>query len=172
MKRRKAFDLYHRATVVAPRYALALGNFATLALELNRRQVAEQALKQAAALGANQPNLHFNLGILAEQRGQMAVAAREYRAEVTAYPGAFKAWVNLGLLERQAGNIDAALAAFEHAANANPDGFAGPYLSGETLLRLGRREEAARWAREAIRRSPNDPRAQQLLQRTQQAGGR
>jgi choline-sulfatase len=168
-EKEKAFDLYHRATVVAPRYALALGNFATLALELNRRQVAEEALKQAVALGANQPNLHFNLGILAEQRGQKAVAAREYRAEVAAHPEAFKAWVNLGLLERQAGNVDAALAAFEHAATANPDGFAGPYLLAETLSHLGRGQEAERWAREALRRSPNDQRAQQLLQRTQPA---
>jgi tetratricopeptide (TPR) repeat protein len=168
-EKEKAFDLYHRAVVVAPRFAVAQVNFATLALELNRPQVAETALKDALAIGANQPNLHFNLGLLAEQKGQMAVAAREYRAEVAGHPESFKAWVNLGLLERQAGQVDAALAAFEHAASANPDGFAGPYLSGETLLGLGRRQEAARWAQEAVRRSPNDPRAQQLLKRTLQS---
>ena len=37
----------------------------------------------------------------------------------------------------------------------------------ETLAGLGRRQQAERWAREALRRSPNDARAQQLLERVQ-----
>jgi tetratricopeptide (TPR) repeat protein len=116
-------------------------------------------------LGGTPPGLHFNLGVIAEQRGRPAVAVREYRAEVAAHPVAFKAWVNLGLLERQAGRTDAALAAFEKAASARPDEVVGPYLMAETLARLGRRQEAQRWAQEALRRNPDDPRAQELLQR-------
>ena len=42
---------------------------------------------------------------------------------------------------------------------------AGPYLMAETLGGLGRREEAARWAQEALRRSPGDVRVQRLAQR-------
>ena len=168
----KAFDLYHRAATLAPRFALAQINFASLALEMNRRQAAEEALKRAVALGGNHPGLHFNLGVLAEQRGQTAVAAREYRAEVAAHPESFKAWVNLGLLERQSGNTSAALAAFEHAATAQPDDFAGPYLLGDTLSRLGRRQDAARWALEAQRRSPNEPRVQELLRRVEPVSAR
>jgi tetratricopeptide (TPR) repeat protein len=117
------------------------------------------------ALGGSQPDLHFNLGVMAEQRGQRAVAAREYRAEVAAYPDSLGAWVNLGLLERQAGRVQAALAAFEQAATAKADAMEGPYLLAETLSALGRRQEAERWAIEALRRSPNDPRAERLLDR-------
>ena len=95
----------------------------------------------------------------------MAKAEREYRAEVAAHPEAYKAWVNLGLLERQAGRVPAALEAFERAAAAQADEMAGPYLLAETLAELGRRPEAERWAREALARKPSDPRAQQLLQR-------
>ena len=137
---------------------------------MNRLDVAEEALRQAVALGGTQPDLHFNLGVMAEQRGQRAAAAREYRAEVAAYPEAFRAWVNLGLLERQAGRVDAALAAFERAAAAKADDMEGPYLLAETLASLGRRQEAERWAEEALRRSPNDPRAQQLLRRIRGSG--
>ena len=90
---------------------------------------------------------------------------REYRAEVAAHPEAYKAWVNLGLLERQAGRTSAALDAFERAAALGRDDIAGPYLMAETLAGLGRRAEAERWAQEALRRRPNDARAQQLLQR-------
>jgi tetratricopeptide (TPR) repeat protein len=122
--------------------------------------------------GTPPPGLHFNLGVLAEQRGDAAAAAREYRAEVTSYPESLEAWVNLGLLERQAGNADAAVAAFEHAATAKTDAFVGPYLLAETLSRLGRGAEAERWAREALRRNPNEPRAHQLLQRIQKAAAR
>ena len=165
-EREKAFELYQRAAAIAPGSTLVQSNLGSLALELNRRQVAQEALRRAVALGANQPNLHFNLGILAEQRGQTADAAREYRAEVAAHPESFKAWVNLGLLERRAGDVNAALAAFEHAAAAGTDVVTGPYLLADTLSHLGRRQEAERWAREAIRRSPNDPRVLELLRRT------
>ena len=138
---------------------------------MNRLAVAEQALKQAVALGGNQPDLHFNLGVMAEQRGQKAVAAREYRAEVAAHPDSLGAWVNLGLLERQAGRVEAALTAFERAAAAKADAIEGPYLMAETLLAVGRRADAERWAAEALRRGPNDPRAGELLQRTASRGG-
>ena len=164
-EREKAFDYYERASAVAPRLALAQVNRGNLALQLKRLDVAEEALRRALALGAEPPGLHFDLGVITEQRGQLAAAAREYRAEVAAHPQAFKAWVNLGLLERQAGRVDAALQAFERAAGAKADEMAGPYLLAETLAGLGRRTESLRWAEEALRRSPNEPRAQQLRQR-------
>jgi hypothetical protein len=43
----------------------------------------------------------------------------------------------------------------------------GPYLLAETLAGTARRQDAERWAREAARRAPNDPRTQQLLTRIQ-----
>ena len=161
----KALGFYQRAVAVAPRLAAARIGLGAVALALNRIDVAGEALKQAVALGGTQPDLHFNLGVMAEQRGQRAIAAREYRAEVAAYPKSLGAWVNLGLLERQAGRVDAALNAFERAARAKADAIEGPYLMAETLASLGRRAEAERWAQEAHRRSPNEPRAEQLLQR-------
>ena len=164
-EREKALGLYQRAAAVAPRLAVVQVNRGSIALELNRLDVAEEALQKAVALGGSPPRLHFNLGVIAEQRGRPAAAAREYRAEVAAHPESFKAWVNLGLLERQAGRPSAALAAFEKAASARADEMAGPYLLAETLAGLGRRPEAERWAQEALRRRPNDPRAQELLQR-------
>ena len=75
------------------------------------------------------------------------------------------AWVNLGLLERSAGRTSAALEAFERAASADAGDFAGPYLMAETLAGMGRRPEARRWAQEALRRAPSEPRVQQLVQR-------
>jgi tetratricopeptide (TPR) repeat protein len=73
--------------------------------------------------------------------------------------------VNLGLLERQQGRIDAALAAFERAAAVSSAALEGPYLLAETLLATGRRQQAEKWAAEALRRSPADPRAQELVRR-------
>jgi len=168
-ERQKAFDYYQRAAKVVPRLALVQVNLGTLAMEMNRLDTAEAALREALALGEKRPTLHFNLGVIAEQRGQRAEAAREYRAEVSLHPQAYKAWVNLGLLERQAGRASAALEAFERAAGAKPDEVAGPYLLAETLAGLGRRQEAQRWAEEALRRSPNEPRVKQQLERIRQA---
>jgi choline-sulfatase len=159
--RQKAFDYYQRAGTAVPSLPLVHVNLGTLAMEMGRLDVAESELRAALALGEKRPTMHYNLGVIAEQRGQLATAAREYRAEVAAFPEAYKAWVNLGLLERQAGRPSAALEAFEKAASANGD-VAGPYLLAETLAGLGRRAEAARWAEEARKRSPGDPRVQQL----------
>jgi tetratricopeptide (TPR) repeat protein len=147
-------------------------NLGILALEMNRLDVAEAALREALALGETRASLHFNLGVIAEQRGQPEIAAREYRAEVAAHPEAYKAWVNLGLLERQAGRTSAALYAFERAASAKADEIAGPYLMAETLAGLGRGPEAQRWVEEALRRGPSDARALRLAQRIRQASRR
>ena len=136
-----------------------------MALELNRRDVATTALNRAVALGDTQAGLHFNLGVLAEQRRDVAQAIREYRAEVEAHPEAYEAWVNLGQLERDRGNLNAALAAFERAASAKADAFVGPYLVAETLAQAGRAAEAKRWADEALRRGPNEPRVKELVAR-------
>ena len=164
-EREKAFETYQRAVAVAPRLARAWISLGSVALELERAAAAEQALKQAVAHGGQQPDLHFNLGVLAEQRGQRTAAAREYRAEVEAFPDSLGAWVNLGLLEREAGRVNQALDAFERAAKARADAMEGPYLMAETLMALGRRQDAERWALEALRRRPDDARAQQLVQR-------
>ncbi len=164
-EREKALEYYERAAKVVPRLALVQANIGTLAMEMNRLDLAETALREAERLGDSRPSLHYNLGVIAEQRGDRAEAAREYRAEVAAHPDAYKAWVNLGLLERQAGRTGAALEAFERAASAKTDEVAGPYLLAETLSNAGRRPEAQRWAQEALRRGPNDPRVRQLAQR-------
>ena len=160
-----AFASYQKAAAMAPTFASLQTSLGTLALELNRPAIATEALKRAVALGDTQPGLHFNLGVLAEQRGDTALAAREYRAEVGAHQDAYEAWVNLGLIERQRGQLDSALAAFEQAAKANAGAFVGPYLLAETLLRAGRTADAKRWAEEALRRAPSEPRANELLRR-------
>lgn len=160
-----AFASYQKAAAMAPTFASIQTSLGTLALELNRPSIAAEALKRAVALGDTQPGLHFNLGVLAEQRGDAALAAREYRAEVAAHQDAYEAWVNLGLIERQRGQLDSALAAFEQAAKANAGAFVGPYLLAETLARAGRTADAKRWAEEALRRGPNEPRVKQLAER-------
>jgi tetratricopeptide (TPR) repeat protein len=163
--REQALASYQRAAVAAPTFASIQTGLGIVALELNRPDVAAKALGRAVALGDSREALHFNLGVLAEQRGDTALAAREYRAEVAAYPNNDEAWVNLGLLERQRGRVDAALTSFERAAAARTDAFVGPYLLAETLAQAGRTADAKRWASEALRRSPEEPRVKALLQR-------
>ena len=99
--------------------------------------VAEQALKQAVALGGTQPDLHFNLGVMAEQRGQRAVAAPRVPRRGRGVSRVDRGLGEPGLLERQAGRVDAALEAFERAASAKADAMEGPYLLAETLASLG-----------------------------------
>ena len=150
----------------SPRLALVQVNRGSLALELNRLDVAEEALREAVALGGEPARACTSTWASSpSSEARRRSRAREYRAEVAAHPESFKAWVNLGLLERQAGRVDAALAAFERAAGRQgrrdrrslPDG--GDARRSRTPR--GRRTLGP----EALRRRPNDPRAQQLVDR-------
>src|SRR5262249_3952166 len=65
-----AFDLYQRAARVAPRFPLVQVNRGNVALQLKRLDVAEESLGQAVALGEGHAGLHFNLAVIAEERGR------------------------------------------------------------------------------------------------------
>ena len=98
---------------------------------------------------------HFNLALIAEARGDLATAAREYQVEIDTQPNAFKAAFNLGKLHEQRGNVTAQEAAFRKSIELNPDFAEGYFYLAKFYLDQGRQlDEAARLARHGLEIGP------------------
>jgi len=70
---------------------------------------------------------HYNLALIAEQRGDMTAAEAEYKREIELHPSAYKAAFNLSRLYEHQGNRTAQMAALRTSIEANP-AFAEGYL--------------------------------------------
>ncbi|MFM5916500.1 MAG: sulfotransferase [Novosphingobium sp.] len=112
-------------------------------------------------------------GYLAQQAGRTNAAISAYREAVRLAGGDWESWNNLGNCCAEAGDIPAAIDAFENAINTAP----GPGMP-ELFLNLCRalaapeyRERRMRTAEEASRRFPNDQAAAIELALAQAATG-
>jgi Flp pilus assembly protein TadD len=68
-----------------------------------------------------------------------------------------------GMIERQAGHVDAALAAFDKASEVAPTNVLPIILKGMTLEQKGDVKAAAAAYRQALKIAPEDNRAKRLL---------
>jgi tetratricopeptide (TPR) repeat protein len=82
--------------------------------------VAVWALPHSAGHQPRADLVEFNLGRLAEERGDPAAAERHYAAALAAAPDHFLAAMNLGTLAAKRGDLAAALPLFERAATLEP----------------------------------------------------
>lgn len=88
--------------------------------------------------------VEFNLGRLAEERGELAAAAGHYERALAADPGNLSATLNLGTLAARAGDYATARSRFERAVALAPDSDDAHANLGGALLALGDPEGAER----------------------------
>ncbi|HXO30550.1 MAG TPA: tetratricopeptide repeat protein, partial [Thermoanaerobaculia bacterium] len=127
------------------------------------------ALAVAAAfavprLVAFEPRLdlvHYNLGRLAEERGDPALAGRHYQAALAAAPDTFLAWLDLGNLAARRRDWPEALRCYQRAAALEPDSDDAQSNLGGIYLALG---DLAASSRHLERALALNPRSLQALQ--------
>ena len=100
--------------------------------------------------------VHFNLGRLAEERGDLADAAAHYERTLAADPENFSATLNLGNLAARAGDYAAARSRFEAAVALAPDSDDAHANLGGALLALGDRAAAERELARALELNPEN----------------
>ncbi len=105
--------------------------------------LAALALPRLAGYGPREDLVHYNLARLAEERGDAAGAAAEYRAALAADPGNFLAYMNLGNLAARRGDLATALPLYARAAALEPRSDDAQADLGGAYLALGRPPEAA-----------------------------
>jgi tetratricopeptide (TPR) repeat protein len=80
-----------------------------------------ERLRAAIAQSPNHADLHYRLGLLYRNRGQIEDAIAEFRAAVEINPAYMKALVKLGLALHEAGQMDDAIHVFTKATELHPE---------------------------------------------------
>ena len=124
-------------------------------LELKQFDAAETVLKEAVALRPDVPRGHYNLALVAEQRGDAGMARTAYEAEAAANPKNYGAQFNLGKLLLKDGRLPEATARLRAAVEARPEFAEGYLYLAKALLDGGQLPGAEKAARDGLARKPD-----------------
>ena len=119
------------------------------------------ALPRLAGFAPRLDLVHFNLGRLAEERGDAELAGRHYRAVLAVAPGDFLAWLDLGNLAARRRDWPEALRCYRRAAALEPASDDAQSNLGGVYLALGDLAAASRHLDRAL---ALDPQSVQALQ--------
>jgi predicted O-linked N-acetylglucosamine transferase (SPINDLY family) len=149
---------FARAIELAPASPQGYCAQATVLFLLGRAAEAEQVLRKAP----DDAQVHFNLAVLLERRGQRAEARASYERALAREPGHVEARLNLGAIRLDAGDAQGALQDFDAvlARSASADAHAN---RARALLALLKDEDALAAADAALAIEPRHTRA--LLER-------
>jgi len=112
------------------------------------------AADEAVRLGPSDPESHHARGIALVDQGRAAEAVKEFELAAKLSPHDFEIWLKLGSAREDAGDDQAALAAYRQAIQCAPFYAQPRWHSGNLLLRMGRTEEAFREMRRAAESDP------------------
>jgi len=150
---RRALSLYTRATEIYPRYFDAWAGKGRMEKELGRLEQAERSYRQSLAARPAYENGFFGLGVVREARGNWRGAEEAYAAGLKKAPRSLPLAYRLALAHSR---LDPAAAEkdWRRALTLGASAAAVRLGYADWLLARGRRAEARREAREALRRSP------------------
>ena len=126
-------------------------------------------LEEAAALEPGNPEIVYLAALAHAETGDSAKAEEKLRKAVEIDPSYSRAWYNLGLLLAGGERVEEAMECLIRAEKTDPGSADAPYARATILYRLGRLPEARTATLEALRRQPEHPPANQLIQ---ELGGR
>lgn len=150
------------------RLAQAHGSIAAV---LNERGVYQEALSHAREASVLDPSDAWAFDSQAEsllglRRFQEAINASNQAVRLS--DGKYSSMhFKLGSAYFEVENWEFARQSFEKAAKLNPKDDAAPYNIALCLVRLGYHGDAAQWYEEVLRRNPNHPQKQEILNRIQ-----
>jgi tetratricopeptide (TPR) repeat protein len=117
-------------------------------------------IREAIAIKANVRLAHFNLALIAEKRGDIKGAEREYVEELKQHPETYKAAFNLSRLYEQVGDRDGQIEALKASIKSNPRFPEGHFFLAKAYLDAGANlAEAAQIARKGLELGPKSPQA-------------
>ncbi len=103
---------------------------------------AEKDLKKAIALDANNAEARDDLGVMYARKKEFKKALEQFTRVVEIDPSYSKGFHNLAMTHHILGNYDQSLMSINKSLELLPNDKNALLLKGETLLKLGRREEA------------------------------
>lgn len=127
-----------------PRFTEAWVNLGVLEMRRGLYDDAERDLRRARRLNEDLPAPHHALGVLAEKRGRLDDAEKHYRAALKVDPGFAPARENLARRLFARGDYEGAREQFLRLTEVRPDALDGWLGLVESLLRVGREDDADR----------------------------
>ena len=121
---------------------------------LDELDEAERSLAHALELEPDLADVHYNLGLVLEKRGNVAGAAAAYEKEIVLSPENFRAHFNLGKLLGQMGRDAEMLAHLETTIELNPRFPTGHLYLANAYLERGNLERALASASRGMQLSP------------------
>ena len=140
--------------------------------ELGRLAEARAAYRNAIELGAEFPEVHFNLGNVLYLLEHPAESAAEFLRAIERDPEYLEAWNNLGNTLAELGEVENAIRAYSRALELAPEYLDAHYNLAETLWGEGRTDEARAHYWIYLRRDPISPWADQIKARLASATDR
>lgn len=150
-----AAEAYDRALRLDPAYRYARRRMLRLALETRDFARARRDAERLVADGPEEPEHHFLAALVADREGRDEDARRLYQKAIDVAKGDYpEAYLNVGNLEKAAGNRKAARAAYEKAIALRPRYTAAHVQLARLLEDAGDVAEAEEAFREAVRIDP------------------
>jgi protein O-mannosyl-transferase len=161
-QREEALAEYSRAVAIYDGYWDAWAGKGRMERELGRLDAAEASYRKALKTFPTYENGSFGLGLVLEAKGRLGDAAIEYRRGFNRNPDSLPLAYRMAVaLSHQ--NAPDAGEAWKRALTLGPRSAPVHADHAEWLLRQGRREEAVREARLALRLAPYSPPALRVL---------
>jgi tetratricopeptide (TPR) repeat protein len=154
-----------RALQITPSMAIAHYNLGTLLHRANQLPEARQEYQLAVKYASDQreaAQAHNNLGVLLNQLGEKDEALAEFTQAIAANPREQNSLIGRGMIEFDAGKLDAALEDLARAAKVAPSALAD-YWQGRVLEEKGQIAAATAAYREALKNAPDFTDAQVRL---------
>lgn len=143
-KTEEAINHFHRALELRPGFSEAKVN---LGVVLSQKGRYDEAIKlfEEALNDMRYPTPYFaegNLGWALYKRGDSKLAIDHIKAAVTIEPKFCQGYRNLGIIEAEAGNVEAACRYFANYRENCPEMAEAYYREGTCLAKMGQREAA------------------------------
>jgi tetratricopeptide (TPR) repeat protein len=140
-----------------PRFVEALTNLGIVETQRGNFGRARELLNRSCRINPDVAQPHHALGVLREREGRRDLASRHYRDALRVDPGFSPARANYARLLFEAGMLEHARIQFLRLTQVAPDIAAGYSGLAESLIRLGRADEAEAVIASGLERAPGDP---------------
>jgi tetratricopeptide (TPR) repeat protein len=157
------FQRYHQ---MVPGDFLGLAHIGSCLSAMGRYQEAESYLRRAVA-GIDDPQTHYNLGLLLSITNRPAEAIAEYEKALARDPMHPDARLNMATALARQGRTDQALRELTRLVDQDPDNAVARTNFGVLLIQQGKVEQARAQLEAALRADPNLGPARQALESIQ-----
>jgi tetratricopeptide (TPR) repeat protein len=164
---REALPLLKRAVQNYPDDAWVWEMQGRACLGLQDLPAAERALRKAAELKPDMPEVQFYLGVVLIFEKDPHAAATCFQNATKLKPSYAEAHYNLGHSLEQQGDEAGAMAAFRAAIGCKPDYSPAHYNLARLLLKKGQKEEALVHLKHAVEFDSTNEKAKKLLEQVQ-----